>query len=92
MYMEKLLKENIQPAIRASSPALKMFTFTKVHFGNTVSFPNRESNLKTRTCLLKAESGFLLTSSPFTAASPDHRDESIHARSGSKGGGSGPEH
>ncbi|KAL6101261.1 esyt3 [Pungitius sinensis] len=34
MYMEKLLKQNIQPAIRLSSPALKMFTFTKVHFGN----------------------------------------------------------
>ncbi|XP_040056589.2 extended synaptotagmin-3 [Gasterosteus aculeatus] len=35
MYMEKLLKNNIQPAIRLSSPALKMFSFTKVHFGNT---------------------------------------------------------
>ncbi|KAK1903465.1 Extended synaptotagmin-3 [Dissostichus eleginoides] len=34
MYMEKLLKENIQPAIRLSSSALKMFTFTKVHFGH----------------------------------------------------------
>ncbi|XP_068428085.1 extended synaptotagmin-3 [Clinocottus analis] len=34
MYMEKLLKENIQPAVRLSSPALKMFTFTKVHFGH----------------------------------------------------------
>lgn len=33
MFMEKLLKENIQPAIRLSSPALKMFAFTKVHFG-----------------------------------------------------------
>ncbi|XP_074550890.1 extended synaptotagmin-3 [Halichoeres trimaculatus] len=34
MYMEKLLKENIQPAVRLSSPALKMFTFTKIHFGH----------------------------------------------------------
>ncbi|CAJ1078794.1 extended synaptotagmin-3 isoform X2 [Xyrichtys novacula] len=34
MYMEKLLKENIQPAVRQSSPALKMFTFTKIHFGH----------------------------------------------------------
>ncbi|XP_026152315.1 extended synaptotagmin-3 [Mastacembelus armatus] len=34
MYMEKLLKESIQPSVRLSSPALKMFTFTKVHFGH----------------------------------------------------------
>lgn len=34
MFMEKLLKENIQPAVRLSSPALKMFTFTKIHFGH----------------------------------------------------------
>ncbi|GLD59823.1 extended synaptotagmin-3-like protein [Lates japonicus] len=34
MFMEKLLKENIQPTVRLSSPALKMFTFTKVHFGH----------------------------------------------------------
>ncbi|KAJ8350480.1 hypothetical protein SKAU_G00256100 [Synaphobranchus kaupii] len=33
MYMEKLLKENIQPSIRTSSPHLKTFTFTKIHFG-----------------------------------------------------------
>ncbi|XP_064166716.1 extended synaptotagmin-3 [Anguilla rostrata] len=33
MYMEKLLKENIQSSIRTSSPHLKTFTFTKVHFG-----------------------------------------------------------
>nr|XP_015214151.1 PREDICTED: extended synaptotagmin-3 isoform X1 [Lepisosteus oculatus] len=33
IYMEKLLKEKIQPSIRASSPHLKTFTFTKVHFG-----------------------------------------------------------
>ncbi|XP_056293587.1 extended synaptotagmin-3 [Pseudoliparis swirei] len=46
MYMEKLLKENIQPAIRASSPALKMFTFTKVHFGNT---PLRITGMKVYT-------------------------------------------
>uniref|UniRef100_A0A3Q3NIK6 Extended synaptotagmin-3 n=1 Tax=Labrus bergylta TaxID=56723 RepID=A0A3Q3NIK6_9LABR len=34
MYMEKLLKENIQPAVRLSSAALKVFTFTKIHFGH----------------------------------------------------------
>ncbi|XP_072253980.1 extended synaptotagmin-3 [Leuresthes tenuis] len=34
MYMEKLLKENIQPSIRLSNSALKTFTFTKVHFGH----------------------------------------------------------
>eukprot|EP00066_Takifugu_rubripes_P021092 XP_011610358.1 PREDICTED: extended synaptotagmin-3-like [Takifugu rubripes] len=34
MYMEKFLKENIQPAVRLSSPALKTFAFTKIHFGN----------------------------------------------------------
>ncbi|CAB1419171.1 unnamed protein product [Pleuronectes platessa] len=34
MYMEKLLKENIQPAVRLSNPALRMFSFTKVHFGH----------------------------------------------------------
>uniref|UniRef100_A0A4W6G9Z8 Extended synaptotagmin-like protein 3 n=1 Tax=Lates calcarifer TaxID=8187 RepID=A0A4W6G9Z8_LATCA len=34
MFMEKLLKENIQPVVRLSNPALKMFTFTKVHFGH----------------------------------------------------------
>ncbi|KAK2906311.1 extended synaptotagmin-3 [Channa argus] len=33
MYMEKLLREKIQPSIRLSSSALRMFTFTKVHFG-----------------------------------------------------------
>ncbi|KAG7331497.1 hypothetical protein KOW79_005466 [Hemibagrus wyckioides] len=33
VYMDKLLKENIQPSIRQSSPHLKTFTFTKVHFG-----------------------------------------------------------
>ncbi|KAJ8255904.1 hypothetical protein COCON_G00197680 [Conger conger] len=33
MFMEKLLKENIQASIRTSSPHLKTFTFTKVHFG-----------------------------------------------------------
>ncbi|KAI2660612.1 Extended synaptotagmin-3 [Labeo rohita] len=33
MYMEKLLIENIQPSVRASSPHLKTFTFTKVHMG-----------------------------------------------------------
>ncbi|KAG7502410.1 extended synaptotagmin-3-like [Solea senegalensis] len=34
MYMEKLLKENIQPSVRLSNAALRMFTFTKVHFGH----------------------------------------------------------
>nr|XP_024657627.1 extended synaptotagmin-2-like [Maylandia zebra] len=33
MYMEKLLREKIQPSIRSSNPALKVFTFTKIHFG-----------------------------------------------------------
>ncbi len=37
MYMEKLLKESIQPAVRQSSPALKTFNFTKIHFGHVVS-------------------------------------------------------
>lgn len=36
MYMEKFLKENIQPAVRLSSPALKTFSFTKIHFGHIV--------------------------------------------------------
>ncbi|CAL8240699.1 unnamed protein product [Merluccius merluccius] len=34
MFMEKLLKEKIQPAVRLSNGALKTFTFTKVHFGH----------------------------------------------------------
>ncbi|XP_041662415.1 extended synaptotagmin-3 isoform X2 [Cheilinus undulatus] len=46
MYMEKLLKENIQPAVRISSPALKMFTFTKVHFGHV---PLRITGMKAYT-------------------------------------------
>ncbi|XP_062390423.1 extended synaptotagmin-3 [Sardina pilchardus] len=33
MFMEKLLKESIQTTVRTSSPHLKTFTFTKVHFG-----------------------------------------------------------
>ncbi|TSM60566.1 Extended synaptotagmin-3 [Bagarius yarrelli] len=33
VYMDKLLKESIQPSVRQSSPHLKTFTFTKVHFG-----------------------------------------------------------
>lgn len=37
MYMEKFLKENIQPTVRLSSPALKTFTFKKIHFGHIVS-------------------------------------------------------
>uniref|UniRef100_A0A3Q4HCA6 Extended synaptotagmin-like protein 3 n=1 Tax=Neolamprologus brichardi TaxID=32507 RepID=A0A3Q4HCA6_NEOBR len=36
-YMEKLLRENIQQSIRLSSPSLKTFTFTKIHFGRIVS-------------------------------------------------------
>ncbi|XP_034549314.1 extended synaptotagmin-3 [Notolabrus celidotus] len=46
MYMEKLLKENIQPAVRLSSPALKTFTFTKVHFGH---IPLRITGMKVYT-------------------------------------------
>uniref|UniRef100_I3JA21 Extended synaptotagmin-like protein 3 n=1 Tax=Oreochromis niloticus TaxID=8128 RepID=I3JA21_ORENI len=34
MYMEKLLRENIQKSVRACNTALKAFTFTKIHFGN----------------------------------------------------------
>lgn len=37
MYMEKFLKENIQPTVRLSSSALKTFTFVKIHFGHIVS-------------------------------------------------------
>ncbi|XP_060785162.1 extended synaptotagmin-3 [Neoarius graeffei] len=33
VFMDKLLKETIQTSIRQSSPHLKTFTFTKVHFG-----------------------------------------------------------
>ncbi|XP_027008331.1 extended synaptotagmin-3 [Tachysurus fulvidraco] len=33
VFMDKLLKESIQNSIRQSSPHLKTFTFTKVHFG-----------------------------------------------------------
>nr|XP_023679631.1 extended synaptotagmin-3-like [Paramormyrops kingsleyae] len=33
MFMEKFLKEKVQPSIQSSNPALKTFTFTKVHFG-----------------------------------------------------------
>ncbi|XP_071343953.1 extended synaptotagmin-3 [Trachinotus anak] len=46
MYMEKLLKENIQPAVRLSSGALKMFTFTKIHFGHV---PLRITGIKAYT-------------------------------------------
>ncbi|XP_069554961.1 extended synaptotagmin-3 isoform X2 [Brachyistius frenatus] len=46
MYMEKLLKENIQPAIRLSSAALKTFQFTKVHFGH---IPLRITGMKAYT-------------------------------------------
>ncbi|XP_053734097.1 extended synaptotagmin-3 [Synchiropus splendidus] len=34
MFMEKLLRNNIQPAVRQSSGALKTFSFTKIHFGH----------------------------------------------------------
>ncbi|KAL3970299.1 guanine nucleotide-binding protein G(I)/G(S)/G(T) subunit beta-1 [Sarotherodon galilaeus] len=34
MYMEKLLRENIQKSVRACNTALKAFTFTKIHFGH----------------------------------------------------------
>uniref|UniRef100_A0A667YN89 Extended synaptotagmin-like protein 3 n=1 Tax=Myripristis murdjan TaxID=586833 RepID=A0A667YN89_9TELE len=46
MYMEKLLKENIQPVVRLSSPALKTFTFKKVHFGH---IPLRITGMKVYT-------------------------------------------
>ncbi|KAG7233894.1 hypothetical protein INR49_006456 [Caranx melampygus] len=46
MYMDKLLKENIQPVVRLSSPALKMFTFKKVHFGH---IPPRITGMKAYT-------------------------------------------
>uniref|UniRef100_A0A3P8NSP9 Extended synaptotagmin-like protein 3 n=1 Tax=Astatotilapia calliptera TaxID=8154 RepID=A0A3P8NSP9_ASTCA len=36
-YMEKLLRENIQQSIRFSSPSLKTFTFTKIHFGRIIT-------------------------------------------------------
>ncbi|XP_019118935.2 extended synaptotagmin-3 [Larimichthys crocea] len=34
MYMEKLLKDNIQAVVRQSNSALRTFTFTKIHFGH----------------------------------------------------------
>ncbi|MBN3307532.1 EST2B protein, partial [Amia calva] len=40
IYMERLLKEKIQPSIRTSSHHLKTFTFTKVHFGQKVNAIN----------------------------------------------------
>uniref|UniRef100_A0AAQ5XPL3 Extended synaptotagmin-3 n=1 Tax=Amphiprion ocellaris TaxID=80972 RepID=A0AAQ5XPL3_AMPOC len=46
MYMEKLLKVNIQAAVRQSSAALKTFTFTKVHFGH---IPLRITGMKAYT-------------------------------------------
>ncbi|XP_076023946.1 extended synaptotagmin-3 [Genypterus blacodes] len=46
MYMEKLLKDNIQTAVRQSNPALKTFTFTKVHFGH---IPLRITGMKAYT-------------------------------------------
>ncbi|KAJ0070717.1 hypothetical protein NL108_018041 [Boleophthalmus pectinirostris] len=46
MFMEKLLRTNIQPAVRQSNPALKTFTFTKVHFGHV---PLRITGMKAYT-------------------------------------------
>uniref|UniRef100_A0A8D3DX58 Extended synaptotagmin-3 n=1 Tax=Scophthalmus maximus TaxID=52904 RepID=A0A8D3DX58_SCOMX len=46
MYMEKLLRENIQPAVRLSSPALRTFAFTKIHFGHV---PLRITGIKAYT-------------------------------------------
>lgn len=46
MFMEKLLRTNIQPAVRQSNPALKTFTFTKVHFGH---IPLRITGMKAYT-------------------------------------------
>uniref|UniRef100_A0A3Q1EN37 Extended synaptotagmin-like protein 3 n=1 Tax=Acanthochromis polyacanthus TaxID=80966 RepID=A0A3Q1EN37_9TELE len=46
MYMEKLLKVNIQAAVRQSNAALKTFTFTKVHFGH---IPLRITGMKAYT-------------------------------------------
>ncbi|XP_062862422.1 extended synaptotagmin-3 [Trichomycterus rosablanca] len=34
VFMDKLLRDSIQPAIRQSSPHLKTFNFTRVHFGH----------------------------------------------------------
>ncbi|XP_038138862.1 extended synaptotagmin-3 [Cyprinodon tularosa] len=34
MYIEKLLKDNIQQTVRMCNSALKMFTFTKIHLGH----------------------------------------------------------
>uniref|UniRef100_A0A3Q4HJ37 Extended synaptotagmin-like protein 3 n=1 Tax=Neolamprologus brichardi TaxID=32507 RepID=A0A3Q4HJ37_NEOBR len=34
IYMEKLLRENIQKSVRTCNTALKAFTFTKIHFGH----------------------------------------------------------
>nr|XP_061799792.1 extended synaptotagmin-3-like [Nerophis lumbriciformis] len=34
MFMEKLLRGNIQTAVRQSNSELKTFTFTKIHFGH----------------------------------------------------------
>ncbi|XP_070693924.1 extended synaptotagmin-3 [Pempheris klunzingeri] len=46
MYMEKLLKENIQQSVRLSSSALKTFSFSKVHFGH---IPLRITGMKAYT-------------------------------------------
>ncbi|XP_059199642.1 extended synaptotagmin-3 isoform X2 [Centropristis striata] len=46
MFMEKLLKESIQATVRLSSPALKTFSFTKVHFGH---IPPRITGIKALT-------------------------------------------
>ncbi|XP_054643984.1 extended synaptotagmin-3 [Dunckerocampus dactyliophorus] len=46
MYMEKLLRENIQSAVQQSSSELKTFTFTKIHFGH---IPLRITGMKAYT-------------------------------------------
>nr|XP_046259476.1 extended synaptotagmin-3 [Scatophagus argus] len=46
MYMEKFLTGNIQSAVRLSSPALKTFKFTKIHFGH---IPLRITGMKAYT-------------------------------------------
>ncbi|XP_034042124.1 extended synaptotagmin-3 [Thalassophryne amazonica] len=46
MFMEKLLKENIQSTIRMTNATLKIFTFTKVHFGH---IPPRITGIKAYT-------------------------------------------
>lgn len=46
MFMEKLLRTNIQPLVRESNGALKTFEFTKIHFGH---IPLRITGMKAYT-------------------------------------------